>query len=218
MPLRVIEYDGAEYRYQLLKENKMKARYPVVTLVLYFGYKHRWNKPLSLLERLEVPEEFKPYVQDYKINLFEIAYMDREDVKKFKSDFRIVADYFVQMRENNDYKPSKEEIKHVQETLHLLRVLVKDRRFEEVNRVKAGEKGEVRNMCEVIDKFEARGIAIGEARGKGIGKEIGKGLGETLMGNLIKILMKQGKMKELERAAEDEEYRHKLIEELGITV
>lgn len=39
MPLRVICYDGAEYRAQLLKENLKKPRYPVVTLVLYFGYR-----------------------------------------------------------------------------------------------------------------------------------------------------------------------------------
>ena len=34
MPLRVMSYDGAEYRAQLAKAG---SRYPVVTLVLYFG-------------------------------------------------------------------------------------------------------------------------------------------------------------------------------------
>ena len=37
MPLRVYSYDGAEYRSQLLKENRGNPRYPVVTLILYFG-------------------------------------------------------------------------------------------------------------------------------------------------------------------------------------
>ena len=32
----------------------------------------------------------------------------------------IVADYFVQMRENGDYIPDSHEIKHVQETMQLL--------------------------------------------------------------------------------------------------
>ncbi len=31
----------------------------------------------------------------------------------FKSDFRIVADYFVQTRTNKEYKPGSQEIKHV---------------------------------------------------------------------------------------------------------
>lgn len=46
MPLRVIGYDGGSYRAQLLdKENK--ERYPVLTLILYFGLGH-WNQPKSL--------------------------------------------------------------------------------------------------------------------------------------------------------------------------
>ncbi|MDD6069335.1 MAG: Rpn family recombination-promoting nuclease/putative transposase, partial [Clostridiales bacterium] len=39
-PLRVIGYDGAAYRSQML--HGQKERYPVVTMVLYFGTK-RWN-------------------------------------------------------------------------------------------------------------------------------------------------------------------------------
>ncbi|MCH4034963.1 MAG: hypothetical protein LKE85_13405 [Lachnospiraceae bacterium] len=49
MPLRVISYDGASYRSELLKDEKGKKpeRYPVVTLVLYFGYLHHWDKPVT---------------------------------------------------------------------------------------------------------------------------------------------------------------------------
>lgn len=49
----------------------------------------------------------------------------------FQSDFRIVADYFVQKREKNDYTPSAQMIQHVQETLQLLSVMTGDHRFEE---------------------------------------------------------------------------------------
>lgn len=38
-------------------------------------------------------------MNDYRINLFEIAYLTQEQVALFQSDFRIVADYFVQKRE-----------------------------------------------------------------------------------------------------------------------
>ena len=40
MPFRIIGYDGASYRSQLLEG---KERYPVITIVLYFGEKRRWN-------------------------------------------------------------------------------------------------------------------------------------------------------------------------------
>ena len=42
MPLRIIGYDGQSYRSQLIKKDGKlpKDRYPVITLVLYFGLKH----------------------------------------------------------------------------------------------------------------------------------------------------------------------------------
>lgn len=161
MPLRIISYDGAAYRAQL-SENKAVARYPVVTLVLYFGYKKHWDKSLNLLDCLEIPEDFKPYVNDYKINLFEIAYLEDEQVQMFKSDFRIVADYFVQMRKNRNYIPEPQTIQHVQETLQLLSVMAGDKRFEIAYNL--SNNREVTNMCEVLDRIEARGEAKGRAK------------------------------------------------------
>ena len=64
-----------------------------IHLVLYFGYEHRWNKPASLLKCLEIPKGLEPFVSDYNINIFEIAWLTDEKVDMFKSDFRIVADY-----------------------------------------------------------------------------------------------------------------------------
>ena len=58
---------------------------------------------------------FSDIVNDYRINLFEIAYLSNEQVNLFTSDFRIVADYFVQKRENGDYIPNTWEIRHVLE-------------------------------------------------------------------------------------------------------
>lgn len=65
------------------------------------------------------------------------------------------------MRENADYVPSKETIQHVQEVLQLMAVLSGDNRFEEV----CQEEGSGTNMCEVLDRVEARGETRGEARG-----------------------------------------------------
>ena len=49
----------------------------------------------------------------------------------FKSDFRIVADYFVQIRKNKNYIPSKDKILHVEEVLKMMSALTKDSWFEE---------------------------------------------------------------------------------------
>ena len=157
---RVLGYDGVSYKSQLL--NGRKERYPVVTLVLYFGTK-RWNKATSLFEALDIADEWKPYVNDYKINLFEIAFLEPEQVAKFKSDFRIVADYFVQTRMSKDYVPSKENFKHVDEILKLFRVLTDDSRFEEVQN--NSDEGGARNMCEALDRAENKGRIEGKIEG-----------------------------------------------------
>ena len=211
MPLRVIGYDGAEYRAQLL-EKEAGVRYPVVTLVLYFGHKKHWNQPKSLLERVDVPEKFRPFVNDYKINLFEIAYLTHEQVEMFQSDFRIVADYFVQKREKDDYTPSAQTMKHVQETLQLLSVMTGDHRFEDVWNDQ--QKGGPQNMCEVLERVENRGVD----KGIEIGMQRGTQQGEELFALLVKKLLECGRMEDIRRATEDRAYRQKLMEELKITL
>ena len=201
MPLRVMGYDGAEYRAQLLGDNDSGSRYPVVTLVLYFGHKTPWSGPLTLKERLDVPTEFEPYVNDYKINLFQIAYLTHEQVDLFQSDFRVVADYFVQKREKGDYVPSSQELKHVQETLQLLSIMTNDHRFEDAyNMDNDHQKGEASNMCEVLDKVENRGKAEGENK----------------MALLMKKLFDQNRIDDAKKASENADYRAKLMKEFGI--
>ena len=138
MPLRVIGYDGATYRSQLLRaanrpgtqQNEKAKKCPVITLVLYFGVK-RWNGPRRLAEVLEIPERLKPYVNDYKINVFEISYLTDEQISKFKSDFGILADFFVNKRKNKNYIPKdKKKFKHVDAMLKILMVMAKNHRYE----------------------------------------------------------------------------------------
>ena len=163
MPLRVFGYDGTEYVKQAKKENNKEVLYPVITLVLYFGYNSRWNQPKSLFELLEIDERIKPYVNDFKMNLFEIAYLDREKIDMFKSDFWILADYLYQMRVNKDYVASDTVIEHVDELLMLMSAMTKDYRFEEtINEVKGKEYV---TMCEVLDRVEARGREEGIKEG-----------------------------------------------------
>ena len=164
MPIRVIGYDGADYRnhirYETYKKGKKEKRrrvverYPVITMVLHFG-KTRWSSPKRLLECLDVPEELKPYVSDYTINVFDIAWLTDEQVSLFKSDFRVVAEYFVQTRKNEDYHPSEQELKHIEDVMHLLNVLGGESRYEEMfTRMVEQEKvKEVKTMSEVLDRM-----------------------------------------------------------------
>ena len=167
MPLRIISYDGAAYRLQLTEDADPK--YPVVTLVLYFGNEH-WTSR-NLLDCIEVPEELKPFVSDYHINVFEIAYLSEAQINCFHSDFRVLADYFVHRRTDPDYIPTDpQRFRHANEVLELMSVLTGDHRFEEMI---DSEGGTPNNMCEVLDRAEARGEIRGRTAGILIGEERG---------------------------------------------
>lgn len=205
MPLRIMGYDGQSYRSQLLKGNKKRtSRYPIVTLVLYFGMK-QWNAPQSLHDCLTIPKGMENFVSDYKINVFEVAYLTDEQLAMFTSDFRIVVDYFVQMRRNKNYIPSTEQIEHVDAVLKMMSVLTGDDRFL----LAQGEKeGGVRTMCEAMDRAENRGLQRG--------LEQGLEQGECRMAELIHRLITDGRMEDVSKAATDELIRKTFYKEYGM--
>jgi len=162
MPFRVIGYDGASYRTQCLSGKK--ERYPVVTIVLHFGTESKWSDKRRLSDCVEVPDELEPYFHDYGVNVFDIAFLPREQIDMFQSDFGIVADYFYQKRVLNDYKPSNTVIKHVDEVMKLLAVLTKSDDFVTVGEKLVKEGGNV-TMCLVVDRIKTESKEEGRAEG-----------------------------------------------------
>ena len=155
MPLRVISYDGASYKQQLLDTNQ-KKRYPVATLVLYFGTEEKWSKAKHLYDCFEVPEKLKSFVNDYKINVFNIAFLSPKTIAMFKSDFKIIAEYFRAKRLNQKYKGSKEKLKHANETLKMFSALTGDDSFEKVYNEGNFKKGGI-TMCDVVERIRNDG-------------------------------------------------------------
>ena len=180
MPIRVLSYDGAAYRNQLNLEKEQK-RYPVITLVLYFG-DARWKKPVTLFECLNIPEKLKPFVNDYKINLFEITKLTDSQISCFKSDFKIVADYFAKRNKIPDYRGSRETIKHVDEFFKLMKVLTNDNKFETLY-----NENVMKNGGATMDTFLDSVMEKGEKKGKLEGKIIGKA-------EIIQTMIKKGNM------------------------
>ena len=121
----------------------------------------------------------------------------------FKSDFRVVADYFVQMRETGEYTPGNEVVAHIQEVLQLLNVMDKEKRFEEKLNEEIAER-KVNTMSEWLDRV----IKTSESKGR---KE-----GENDLAKLMLMLFNQGRTEDANRAAADPEYRKKLYQEFQI--
>ena len=225
MPMRVIGYDGAEYKKQVLEKNRYKKKYPVITLVLYMGYERNWKYSNSLLDLLEVDENLKPYVSDYKINVFEIAFLDREKIELFKSDFRMLADYLYQMRTTNSYKGDESNIKHVDEILMLMSAMSGFKNVENI--IKVAHERKVCNMKGFFELAEEKGIEKGIELGRTEGREEGLELGRTegreeglqlgrtegadMVSELNTILAREGNLEKIIKANTDKVYRNELL-------
>ena len=192
MPFRIIGYDGTAYRSQL--QDKRKEILPVMTIVLYFGTEHRWYGKRNIKGLMKIPEGLDDYINDYKMQVFEVAWLTEEQISRFRSDFKIVANFFVQKRKNKDYIPDDPtEIKHIDEVLKLLQVMTGDEHYKEVIRKKKG----VRSMCDVAERLEKMGIVKGIEIGRLEGKEEGKveGKAEGILEGKMQVyrnLLKKG--------------------------
>lgn len=151
MPLRVISYDGADYRAQIrlrqdiirrnanLKDRQEKEPvpdfYPVISIVLYFGLE-RWNKPLNLKSCFAIPEGLEDYVNDYEVHIFEVAFLSDETISMFKSDFRQIAEFFAQSRKIKEgtlkeYTIPVGDLVHAKEVMELMSAMTGDHSFED---------------------------------------------------------------------------------------
>ena len=161
MPFRIIGYDGAAYRSQLQQERSKIL--PVVTIVLYFGTDRHWRSGKDIKSLMEIPTGLDEFVSDYQIKVFEVAWLSEEQISRFRSDFRIVANFFVNKRKNKNYIPDDPtEIQHVDEVLKLLQVMTGDARYK---RIFGKKKEGVHSMCDVAERLEKMGWEKGIKQG-----------------------------------------------------
>ena len=118
-------------------------------------------------------------MNDYKINVFNIAFLNPKIIAMFKSDFKIITEYFRAKRLNQKYKGSKEKLQHANETLKMFSALTGDDSFEKAYNEGNFEKGGV-TMCDVVERIRNDGIAEGVKTGIEQGKESNAGTIEQI--------------------------------------
>ena len=150
LPLRKAGYHGAIYRRQYTG----KELYPVIGSVLYWG-RRKWRQPCTL-KTLLGKNEFAlcstEYIDDLKINVFEMTKLENDVRKKFQSDIRVIVDY---LAEGEQYIPSRQKLMHPEEVLLTLSALTGDHRLEDI--IPEVKDEEEPRMCELIDRYEKRG-------------------------------------------------------------
>ena len=227
MVFRVLSYDGASYRTQLVEEESRKRKknsgiegelqdiFPVITFVIYYG-EEEWRHETTLHKRLNLDSELKHYVSDYSINLIDLKKLSEDDINKFKKDFKLIADYMVK---GSKHKADRIDLNHPEEVSELILRLTGEELPFEVECEEGGKNMEkfFEPMFERAEaRGEARGRAEGRAEGEARGRAEGKTEGESCLAKLISLLMSEGKNDKIKDVVENEVIRHGLYKEYGI--
>ena len=143
----------------------------------------RYNVQLAIIgienqTAVEKKMPFRLIVNDYKMEVFEIAWLTDEQLEMFKSDFKVVARFFVNKRRDPDYvADDPTEIQHVDEVLKLLSVMTGDRDYENV--ICDEMKGQVKSMCDVAERLKNIGRQEGFQAGRSEGRLEGRSEGRS---------------------------------------
>ena len=227
MVFRVISYDGASYRTQLVEKERRKRKnkankvaeksteksdiFPVITFVIYYG-EEEWRHEITLHKRLNLDSELKHYVSDYSINLIDLKKLSEDDINKFKKDFKLIADYMVK---GSKHKADHIDLNHPEEVSELILRLTGEELPIPIESEEGGKNME-KFFEPMFERAEARGRAEGEARGRAEGRAEGKTEGESCLARLISLLMSEGKNDKIKDVVENAEIRHGLYKEYGI--
>ncbi len=165
MPLRVLGYDFGIYRQQVIGGEKKIT--PVITIVLNFSDR-KWRAAKSLFEMLDIAPDWREYVQDYKIHVFDIAFLEDQIIESFTSDFREIAMFFKRRRLGENPLASNRELSHPQAVLEFISAFTQDERYldgmQYLNDRK--ERGGAVTMCEVAEALITQGKLEGRLEGK----------------------------------------------------
>lgn len=139
---------------------------PIITLVVYYGMAHPWNGPKSLYELLEIDDELKPFVTNYRLNLYDCH--EHDSFENYHTELRQVFEIL-------RYGRDKEALQRVMsadreaysgldtETREFIEVVAKVKLPEEDKIM--GNGTEKYNMLGAFEEMRQEGIVIGRQDG-----------------------------------------------------
>ena len=145
------------------KMNKDEKFTPIITLVVYCGTEHGWDGARCLYDLLDIDEEMKEFVTNYKLNLYDCHEHDTFD--EYHTGLR-------QLFEVTRYCQDKEQLKRVieenrevysnldGETRELIEVTTGVKFTEEQKTMENGE--ERYNMCKAFEDYRMEGKIEGK--------------------------------------------------------
>ena len=152
-----------EYLSGMKKDEKFT---PIITLVVYFGTDGKWDGARCLHDLLDIDDEFKKYVTNYRLNLYDCQEHDTFD--EYHTGLR-------QVFEAVRYSKDKEKLKNIMEqnkeayskidsdTKDMLDVVANVKIPEKFKTVEDGE--ERYDMCKAFEDMRIEGFEEGIEKG-----------------------------------------------------
>jgi hypothetical protein len=173
---------------------------------------------------LRLPDELKPYVNDFKINLLEVRdnnlVFHNQDNKDLFSLLKIMYDG------KADRQTKRQQLEHYSAQRKVDQTVVKV--IASVTNVNMAifEKEEDVTVCELWDEVKKEGIEEGRAEGRKEGRVEGReeGMtegevkGEDRLAKLINQLMSENRFEDVTKVTMDTNYRKELYAKYSITV
>ena len=175
---------------------KTDRLHSVLTICVYYG-EDPWDGPRSLIDMLDIPDAFKPFISDYKFNLIELR---KSDHLKFHNDD--VDTIFNISRFIYDRKYDKitdiYKRKNISSELAMVIGCITESQKLINDAVKSQEKGGTVNMCKALEELEEKGRMEGRLEGRLEGRSQGESCG------FIKLILKKvNKQKSFDQIVEE---------------
>ena len=163
-----LNHESDEFMSKMKKDEKFT---PIITLVVYCGTEHGWDGARCLYDLLDIDDEMKEFVTNYKLNLYDCHEHDTFD--EYHTGLR-------QLFEVIRYNKDKEQLKRVieknkeayssidSETREMLDVMANVKIPKEDKTMENGKKRY--NMCKAFEDYRLEGKIEGKMEGKIEGK------------------------------------------------
>ena len=92
-------FDKNEFLSSMKKDQKF---IPVIPLILYLGTDSEWNGAKTLYQLLEIDEDLKPFVNNYKLNFYD--YHNQTDFSNFKTENKLLFEVLANAADKNKVK------------------------------------------------------------------------------------------------------------------
>ena len=164
MVIRCGNYEMLEYLKQL-KNKKLKRLVPQVMIIFYTGDK-KWNAPLKLSDYLDIPEELKEYVNDWKIKAVDIKEIDTSKIKDEQTRYFLEA---IQEMYKGNYEGLHRRIKMNRDNFIYAAIITGS-----LDLIRDLPEGDEIDMCEGMERIaegfrsegREQGILVGRSEGK----------------------------------------------------